>query len=211
MKSLGSLISQSKTLTYLDLKKKDLNPDSTITLLKAVKDSQSLPTMTSLPQVSDEHYQNEEIISVLAEIITASEKMTNLNLEKETLPAPHMATLLNAFADSKSFAEKKHLPEINSELMKDDTVVGALAKLITQSKHLERLKLDKNLSPASAVTLIKALNESDSKENFTKKPDANKEGQNFGFYSKGLDVDASLYQHEEVISELAKFIETTVS
>ena len=74
--------------------------------------------------------------------------MSNLDFEKKVLAAPHMATLLNAFADSKSFAEMKHLPEIKSELMEDDTVFGAMTKLITQSKHLEQLKLEKNLSPA---------------------------------------------------------------
>ena len=137
--------------------------------------------------------------------------MSNFDLEKETLHAPHMTTLLNAFADSKSFAEMKYLPEIKSELMEDDTVVDAMAKLIAQSKSLKFLKLGENLSSASAVTLLRALNGSDSKENFTKKPDINKEGQSFGFDKKGLVVTESLYQFEEVINELAKFIESTVS
>ena len=47
--------------------------------------------------------------------------------------------------------------------MENEDVINAMAKLIAQSKSLETLKLEKNLSPASAVTLIQAFNESESK------------------------------------------------
>ena len=102
-----------------------------------------------------------------------------------------VVAVLEAFDQSDSFKDYVKIPDFNEPLYSSSSLVEQVANLVRGSSTLKELNLSKKaLYPTGAATIISALAESPSLENFDQLP----------------PMDAHLYESEEVQEEIKKVI-----